>query len=183
MTKQKYLDWIFCYLDRSYLLPRHESLYDISIDIFRTAIFDDAKLNQRIVDGACDLIAVDRAGEDLDREMFSKAIKMFHDIKVYTKHFEPRMLELSQEYVVDWSHKADAEDSLPKLVKDAVALMKSEMTRVETFRLDASTKRDLLTLLEDHLVSKKEERLSMFAPFYFPIDHFAYSTTQPMTLS
>ncbi|CAI6341224.1 unnamed protein product [Periconia digitata] len=157
--QMKYLDWIFCYLDRSYLLPRQESLRDIAVDLFRTSIFDHAKLNRKIVDGACDLIAVDRAGDVLDRDMFSKAISMFHDIRVYTNHFEPRMLELSQTYVVHWSDTASAEKSLPEYVKSAIALMESELARVSMFRLDGTTRRDLLTLLEDHLISKKEERL------------------------
>lgn len=157
---QKYVDWIFCYLDRAYLLPRQESLREISTDLFRSIIFEHPKLNHRIVDGACDLIAVDRAGEDLDREMFSKAIKMFHEMQVYTKHFEPHMLEFSQTYVKEWSDNASAEKALPDYVQSSLALMKSEMARVDIFMLDSSTRRDLLTLLEDHIISRKESRLS-----------------------
>ncbi|KAF2678497.1 Cullin-domain-containing protein [Lentithecium fluviatile CBS 122367] len=156
----KYVDWIFCYLDRSYLLPRQESLHDIADGLFRSTVFEHPKLNNRIIDGACDLIAVDRAGEDLDRNMFSKAIKMFHEMQVYTKHFEPRMLELSQTYVKEWSDAASTEMALPVYVKSALALMKSEMERVEIFSLDGSTRRDLLTLLEDHLISRKASRLA-----------------------
>ncbi|KAF2646134.1 Cullin-domain-containing protein [Massarina eburnea CBS 473.64] len=155
----KYIDWIFCYLDRSFLLLKQESLNDIAIALFRSSIFEHVKLNKHIVDGACDLIAVDRAGEDLDRELFSKAIEMFHKMAVYTKHFEPRMLELSQTYVKLWSDAASEEKTLSDYVTSALALMKSEMARVEMFRLDGSTRRDLLTLLEDHLISRKEARL------------------------
>ncbi|KAF2126421.1 Cullin-domain-containing protein [Dothidotthia symphoricarpi CBS 119687] len=155
----KYLDWIFCYLDRAYLLPRQESLRDISIDLFRSVIFEHAKLNQRIVDGACELVAADRAGGDLDSDMFNRTVTMFHDMQVYTKHFEPRMLELSQEYVVKWADTESAEKSLPEYVRSARALMQREVKRADMFRLPNSTKRDLLTLLEDHLISKKEARL------------------------
>ncbi|KAF1957709.1 Cullin-domain-containing protein [Byssothecium circinans] len=156
----KYIAWIFCYLDRSYLLPRQEWLNEILIGIFCSSIFEHAKLNKKIVDGACHLIAVDRAGEDLDRDLFSKAIDMFTKMEVYTKHFEPRMLELSQTYIKEWSDAASAEKSLPEYVKSALALMKSEMARVEIFGLYGSTRRDLLTLLEDHLISRKESRLT-----------------------
>ncbi|KAF1971004.1 Cullin-domain-containing protein [Bimuria novae-zelandiae CBS 107.79] len=155
-----YIDWIFCYLDRSYLLPKQESLRDITVKLFRSIIFEHAKLNLRIVDGACDLIAIDRAGEDLDREMFSKAVAMFHEMQVYTQHFEPRMLEFSQTYVKESADKQSAEQSLPEYVKSAQSLMKSEIARVEVFRLDGSTKRDLLTLLEDHLISRKQTKLT-----------------------
>jgi cullin-4 len=156
---QKYVDWIFCYLDRSYLLPRQESLRDIAVDLFRSTIFEHAKLNERIVDGACDLIAVDRAGEDLDRDMFSKTIKMFHEMQVYTKHFEPRMLEFSQGYVSKWSDAASSEMTLSEYVNNALMLMKRELERVEIFSLDGTTRRDLLTLLEDHIITRKAERL------------------------
>src|SRR5690242_163764 len=159
LTAQKYLDWIFCYLDRAYLLPRHESLRDISVDLFRSIIFDHAKLNKRIVDGACDLIASDRAGEDLDSEVFSKTVSMFHDMQVYTKHFEPQMMSYSQDYVMKWADTESVERSLPEYVRNARGLMDREMTRVEMFSLPNTTKRDLLTLLEDQLIVRKEPRL------------------------
>ncbi|KAF2736045.1 Cullin-domain-containing protein [Polyplosphaeria fusca] len=155
----KYIYWIFCYLDRDFLLPKHQSLHDVAVELFRSIIFEHQKLNSKIVDGACDLIAIDRAGKDLDRELFEKTVKMFHELQVYTKHFEPRMLELSQTYVFDWSNAASQEKTLPQYVKAARDLMDSEMERVELFRLDNSTKRDLLRLLEDHLISRKESRL------------------------
>ncbi|KAJ4331677.1 hypothetical protein N0V87_008956 [Didymella glomerata] len=155
----QYLDWIFCYLDRSYLLPRHESLRDISIGLFRSIIFEHAKLNPRIVDGACDLVAADRTGGELDSDMFKKTVDMFHDMNVYTQHFEPRLLELSQEYVVKWADAESEQKSLPEYVRSARALMDREMQRADLYRLPNTTKRDLLTLLEDHLISRKEERL------------------------
>ncbi|EMD87811.1 hypothetical protein COCHEDRAFT_73161 [Bipolaris maydis C5] len=159
-SQMKYLDWIFCYLDRAYLLPRHESLREICISLFRSIIFENDKLNPRIVDGACDLVATDRTGGDLDSEMFSKTVNMFHDMQVYTRHFEPRLMEVSQEYIVKWADTESAEKSLPEYVRNSRALMDREMKRVEMFSLPNTTKRELLTLLEDHLIAKKESRLT-----------------------
>ncbi|EUC49991.1 hypothetical protein COCMIDRAFT_1393 [Bipolaris oryzae ATCC 44560] len=159
-SQMKYLDWIFCYLDRAYLLPRHESLREICISLFRSIIFENDKLSPRIVDGACDLVATDRTGGDLDSEMFSKTVNMFHDMQVYTRHFEPRLMEVSQEYIVKWADTESAERSLPEYVRNSRALMDREMKRVEMFSLPNTTKRELLTLLEDHLIAKKESRLT-----------------------
>ncbi len=156
----QYLDWIFCYLDRSYLLPRHESLRDMSIGLFRSIIFEHAKLNPRIIDGACDLVATDRTGGDLGGDIFKKTVDMFHDMHVYTEHFEPRLLELSQEYVVKWADAESEQKSLSEYVRSARALMDREMQRVDMYMLPNTTKRDLLTLLEDHLISRKEDRLT-----------------------
>jgi cullin-4 len=148
------------------LLPRHESLRDISIGLFRSIIFEHAKLNPRIVDGACDLVAVDRIGGDLDSDMFKKTVDMFHDMHVYTQHFEPRLLELSQEYVMKWADAESEQKSLPEYVRSARALMDREMQRADMYRLPNTTKRDLLTLLEDHLISRKEEQLTSQDQFH-----------------
>jgi cullin-4 len=104
-------------------------------------------------------VTVDRTGGDLDSDVFKKTVDMFHEMHVYTNHFEPRMLELSQEYVTKWADDASEEKSLPDYVKAARALMDREMERVDLYRLPNTTKRDLLTLLEDHLISRKEARL------------------------
>lgn len=156
--KQKYIDWIFCYLDRAYLLPRHESLRDISIELFRSNVFVHSKLNPRIVDGACDLVTTDRTGGELDTDMFSKTVNMFHHLQVYTKHFEPRLMEISQEYVMKWADE-EVEKPLPEYVRNSRALMDREMLRVAKFGLPNTTKRELLTLLEDHVISRKAPRL------------------------
>ena len=157
---QKYIAWVFCYLDRSYLLPKQDSLNDIAIGLFRSFVFEHPKLNNHIVDGACDLIAVDRDGKDLDRETFERTIRMFHEMLVYTKYFEPRMLEFSQSFVKDWADRVSVEKSLAEYVRASGNLMKAELERADIFGLDRSTRRDLLTLLEDHLITRKETRLS-----------------------
>lgn len=148
------------------------------VSLFRTQIFEHPKLHRRIVDGACELISIDRAGEDLDSQMFKATIKMFHDMQVYTKYFEPRMLEFSQTYILEWADRESEQKSLADYVKEARDLMKSEMLRVEMFSLDASTRRDLLTLLEDHLISRKEKRLSKHSASYnLVIERHANSTS------
>jgi cullin-4 len=69
-------------------------------------------------------------------------------------------MEVSQEYVVKWADAESSEKSLPEYVRSARALMDREMKRVDMFSLPNTTKRELLTLFEDHLVSKKESRLA-----------------------
>jgi cullin-4 len=104
------------------------------------------------------LVATDRKGGELDTDMFAKTVNMFHEMQVYTKHFEPRLMELSQEYVMKWADE-EAAKPLPEYVRASRALMDREMSRVAKFGLPNTTKRDLLTLLEDHLVSRKESIL------------------------
>ena len=109
----------------------------------------------------------------MDSEVFSKTVNMFHDMQVYTKEFEPRLMELSQEYVMKWADAESTEKSLPEYVRSARALMDSEMRRVEMFSLPNTTKRDLLTLLEDHLISRKESTLGTLSLGHVAHHHVA----------
>ncbi|KAF2104039.1 cullin-4B [Rhizodiscina lignyota] len=151
---------IFFYLDRAYLLQSSKpSLQDMAVALFRSTIFEDSQLNARIIGGACDVVAADRAGASLDLSIFRDAINMFHELGTYTKEFEPRLLEASQTYIVTWAERVVAEESLAEYVRMAQQLIQNELKRCEMFNLDTSTRRELLTLLETHLIQKRQERL------------------------
>ena len=149
MNQMKVVNSIFCYLDRSYLLPRHDSLHDRAVELFRDIVFQKSKLSPRIINGACDLVAADRGGKDLDKDAFDKAVSMFQDMHIYTKAFEPRLLHLSQQYMLSWADRESSTQTLGGYVKAVRTLMEKEMSRVDLFRLPGSTRRDLLMLMEE----------------------------------
>jgi cullin-4 len=117
-------------------------------------------LDHRIIDAACALITIDREKKDLDEVTFKKAIDLFKDLRMYTLHFEPRMLELSQQYLTQWVEKEAAEKSAGEYAHAALKLMDEEYIRVDRFCLPSSTKRDLGTLMQDLVVSKRQAKLS-----------------------
>jgi cullin-4 len=147
------------YLDRTHLGTREPGIYETAVSKFRAEIFNDKTLKPKIVNGTYDLLLADRRGESPDQETFSGAIKMFHDLKVYST-FEATMMEKSQQYIMAWADRECAERELPEYVAEAVKFMDSETKRCEQFDLDLGTKRDLLTLLEDQLIQRKETELS-----------------------
>ncbi|THW39697.1 Cullin-domain-containing protein [Aureobasidium pullulans] len=152
---------IFYYMDRSYLLQTSRgSLQDVTIKIFRDNIFEDPNLKLAIIDGACELISADRAGQELEPSHLSQAITMFHDLATYSTSFEPRMLASAQRYVVEWANEKSAEKPLPEYVNEAVTFMTKEIERCELFGLDQSTRRDLLALLEEHIIKEKVDYLT-----------------------
>ncbi|KAI5205211.1 Cullin-domain-containing protein [Aureobasidium subglaciale] len=152
---------IFYYLDRSYLLQTSRgSLMDVAIRIFRESIFEDPTLKPGIIDGACDLIAADRSGDNLKKNQLSQAISMFHDLGTYSTSFEPRMLAYTQQYAIQWAEEKSAGSTLPVYVNDAVGFMSKETERCELFGLDQSTKRDLVALLEEHIIVNKVDYLT-----------------------
>jgi len=130
------------------------------VDLFRDTTFNDESLKSKVVDGACDLIAGDREQKTSDMAILRHAVSMFHDLATYTSSYEPRLLAASQTYIVKWAEETSSEQTLPGYVKASDDLIAREMDRCEMFSLDASTKRDLLALLEDHLVERKTEYLT-----------------------
>jgi len=153
---------IFFFLDRSYLLPSSKpTLSELTPQLFRDSVF--GALKPQIVDGACDIVAAERTqlGES-DGATFQQAVDMLHALSVYTSSFEPRFLGSTQQYIADWSDRMIGEKSVPQYVALANDCIAKEMGRCEEFGLDASTRRDLLALLEDHLVARKEADLAQY---------------------
>ncbi|KAI9837297.1 MAG: hypothetical protein M1819_000371 [Sarea resinae] len=151
---------IFFYMDRSYLLhsTTYPSINDMGLIQFRTHIFSDTILKSKIVRGTCDLIDYDRRGveDQLDPSTFRRAIGMFHDLAIYTKEFEPKMLSLSQTYFNNWAVEESESQSLAVYVEESHKLINREMTRCDLFNLDGTTRRELLNELEDILIDERK---------------------------
>ena len=154
---------MFFYLDRSYLLQASSpSISDSGVATFHSLIFGDETLARKAIGGACDLLLADRSNRTPDSAAFREAVDMFHDTGLYTNAFEPRLLSESQMYIRDWSDRECTERDLPDYVNACVRFIDSEMKRCDVFSLDDTTRRDLLTQLEDHLIERKQEDLSKF---------------------
>ncbi|PNS17618.1 hypothetical protein CAC42_3013 [Sphaceloma murrayae] len=156
---------VFYYMDRAYLLSNSKTnLLDVCVAHFRDLVFQDSAIKQKTVDGACELISRDRKGLAVDRSTLRDAINMFHALAVYTSMFEPRLLALSQKYISAWAEDTSRDKSLPGYVDDAVQLMSQEGERCDVFALPSSTRRDLMTLLEDHLIDLRVAYLIDYPP-------------------
>jgi len=160
MGQVKIVKQICFYMDRSFLLQQGKpSLMEMATAMFRTNMFEAPELRDQIVEGACDLITNARGGVVEGMDTFREAVKMFHELGVYTNVFEPKFLDLSQTYIMAHAKSCAESKTLPEYVRDAVQLMDREMARCEQFDLDQTTRRDLLALLEDHLISNQKDML------------------------
>ena len=154
---------IFFYLDRSYLLQTSSpSIYESAITNFRFSIFGDKTISSKAIDGACDILLGDRNNLSPDTSLFRLAVDMFHELGVYTYDFEPKLMHYSQIYICEWSDREVAEKDLPDYVTACVKLIEDEMKRCDLYDLDNTTRRDLLALLEHHLVERREADLSKY---------------------
>lgn len=168
---------IFFFLDRSYLLSSSKpTLSELTPQLFRDVIFNADSLKPKTIDGACDLVAGDRMQQpEIDQDLFRQAVDLFHDLQVYGAFFEPQFLGTTQQYVSEWSDNLIVEKTLPQYVSLAESFIATEMARCEEFALDTSTRRELLTLLEDHLVARKETDLTEYEPLAALLDNNAMS--------
>ncbi|KAK5118987.1 hypothetical protein LTR62_000198 [Meristemomyces frigidus] len=166
---------IFFFLDRSYLLPSTKpTILELTPQLFREIVFSHESLKSTIVNGACDLVASERIRKtSVDQSLFKQAVEMFHELQVYTSSFEPRFLGTTQQYVAQWSDVMIAEKSVPEYVMISEQFIAAELARCEDYALDASTRRDLLALLEDHLVVRKDTDLTEYEPLAALLDRSA----------
>lgn len=153
---------IYFFLDRSYLLSSSKTnLNDLTPKLFREIVFSNESLKSHIVEGACDLVATERQQKSgADQDLFRRAVEMFHELTVYTASFEPRFLGHSQEFVDQWSTETSQEKTVPEYVTLAGECITKEMNRCEDFALSLSTRRDLLSLLEQHMIVRREAYLT-----------------------
>jgi len=155
---------IFFFLDRSYLLSSSKpTLTELTPRLFRDIVVNSGALHDSIVTGACKLVDRQRTSAapspPEDKMLFKQAVDMFHKLGVYNASFEPTFLAMTQHWITEYSDKMIEERSVPEYVSLADQVIANEMSRCDDFDLDASTRRDLLTLLEDHLVERKETDL------------------------
>ena len=98
-------------------------------------------------------------------ETLRNAIDCFHELVVYTEHFEPRLLEFSQNFMLTWSERAVQEKSLRDYVAASFDLIERERQRCVAFNLDSSTRRALMTLTEHYLIEQQVSFLGMFPTY------------------
>lgn len=150
-------------MDRSYLLHSiaNPSIDDMGLTQFRSHIFSDSNLKPKILQGACDLVTADRTsnGGIVDHSLLRQAIEVFHALVVYTKDFEPMLLGESQAYFVRWADQQSSTRSLADYVEQCHKLIDRETSRCESFGLDSSTRRELVTKMEELLIRRKESIL------------------------
>ncbi|KAE9994625.1 hypothetical protein EG327_006768 [Venturia inaequalis] len=151
---------IFYYMDRAYLLQaKRASIQEMGVTIFRNAVFEDQRIQQKTLEGFCDLLQADRASQLASQVLSKNAVTLFHVLGVYVNVVEPRLLRLAQDYIMDWTEKAVKTMTLAEYARSSMELMESELNRCKTLGLDLSTRRDLEILLEHQIVERRQETL------------------------
>ncbi|KAJ5107140.1 hypothetical protein N7456_003815 [Penicillium angulare] len=155
--------WVFYYLDQSFLLHSKEFpvIHEMGLTQFRSYIFADESLKPKVLQGACDLISVDRGVETRlipDNSLLRSAMDLFHNLDVYNSDFEPLFISNTETFVNSWAAE-ESEKPLASYVENSHQLIEREVARCGLFSLNRSTKQKLSELLDQTLVTKHEDVL------------------------
>ncbi|KAL4795958.1 hypothetical protein BDV19DRAFT_378449 [Aspergillus venezuelensis] len=152
--------WIFYYLDQSFLLhsKEHAMVREMGLIQFRQHIYSDSVLRDKVLRGACDLVAADRSEKQsmiADSSLLRNAMELFHALDVYVSGFEPALVSDSNDFFVMWAQQ-EASGDLATYVQNSHRLIEREMNRCEQFSFNKSTKQKLSELLDQTLVIDQE---------------------------
>ena len=170
-------------MDRSYFLSDSQpAVAEMTTSQFQEEVFSNPKLKPSILRALSDSINQDRDGtrETSNRDMLRDAIKMMHDLVVYTSDFEPAFLSASRLY---FSRRADyesAECDLAAYIRLCEKFMSDEMERCDFFGLDSSTRRELLAMMEETLIRNKVDLLVNTEQLFKILDSYAVGTLQSL---
>jgi cullin 4 len=139
--------------------PPNQTLSDLADDLFR-AILDDDLIGPPAFQGVCAIVSQGRRGKPTDVELSSKAVQMIIELGLYTKNLEPLILAQSQEFADSWATAFSEVNRLPSYIQAVVGLFKSETERCDAIGLSSATKRDLIALLEEHVIKRQQDTLT-----------------------
>ncbi|NWU94020.1 CUL4B protein, partial [Upupa epops] len=77
---------IFLFLDRTYVLQNSmlPSIWDMGLELFRTHVISDQKVQNKTIDGILLLIERERSGEAIDRSLLRSLLSMLSDLQDFS---------------------------------------------------------------------------------------------------
>lgn len=133
------------------------------IHLFRDHIFYNSQLKSAILEGSIGMLSGDRRVEGavpFEADLFRNVIDMFHIMAVYTSDVEPKLLGTSQNFFSEWAKFHAAGHDLPLFLRQSQDLKAAEIARCEKFSLPDTTKRELISQIDNYLIEHRVSRLT-----------------------
>ncbi|KGL96725.1 Cullin-4B [Charadrius vociferus] len=159
---------IFLFLDRTYVLQNSmlPSIWDMGLELFRTHIISDQKVQNKTIDGILLLIERERNGEAIDRSLLRSLLSMLSDLQVtlpwiaivffpwiYQDSFEHRFLEETNRLYAAEGQRLMQEREVPEYLHHVNKRLEEEADRIITY-LDQSTQKPLIATVEKQLLGE-----------------------------
>lgn len=156
---------IFSYLDRSYLLNSKSlpQLEDMGIKQFREIVFFEgeevSRTGTQVISGICELVKDDRESSgSFDPGLLRASIATLHILGIYTNLFEKQFREISsayfEQFATQWSSSP-----LRVYISSCDTLLRRESLRCDTYNFDSTTKKIILDIAHDTLISRRADVL------------------------
>ncbi|NXJ61624.1 CUL4B protein, partial [Rostratula benghalensis] len=146
---------IFLFLDRTYVLQNSmlPSIWDMGLELFRTHIISDQKVQNKTIDGILLLIERERNGEAIDRSLLRSLLSMLSDLQIYQDSFEHRFLEETNRLYAAEGQRLMQEREVPEYLHHVNKRLEEEADRIITY-LDQSTQKPLIATVEKQLLGE-----------------------------
>ncbi|NXN07487.1 CUL4B protein, partial [Indicator maculatus] len=146
---------IFLFLDRTYVLQNSmlPSIWDMGLELFRTHIISDQKVQNKTIDGILLLIERERNGEAIDRSLLRSLLSMLSDLQIYQDSFEHRFLEETNRLYAAEGQRLMQEREVPEYLHHVNKRLEEEADRIITY-LDQSTTKPLIATVEKQLLGE-----------------------------
>lgn len=152
---------IFLHLDRTYVVQGNEantrSLWDMSLQQFRSHFTDAAGVEKKAVNALLALINRERDGETVDHARLRSLLRMFTAIGTYEESFQDPFILATSDYYRAESKNLFTEMDVPVYLRHVEGRLAEEAERSNQV-LDAATRQPLISLseqrlLKDHVVA------------------------------
>nr|XP_028570136.1 cullin-4B isoform X1 [Podarcis muralis] len=146
---------IFLFLDRTYVLQNSmlPSIWDMGLELFRTHIISDQKVQNKTIDGILLLVERERSGEAIDRSLLRSLLSMLSDLQIYQDSFEHRFLEETNRLYAAEGQRLMQEREVPEYLHHVNKRLEEEADRIITY-LDQSTQKPLIATVEKQLLGE-----------------------------
>ncbi|EHY52580.1 hypothetical protein HRR83_006927 [Exophiala dermatitidis] len=155
---------IFYYLDQTYLLRSAEnpSITQMGLIKFRSCVFQDQVIQQKVLSGVVGLIDADRRGQlnEKDTSLLRQSVDALHELSIYTSSFEPVFVSTTEKFFRSWRETDANKDDLADYVNNCTELLAREMARCDFLTLDRSTRTLLADLFDTILIEEEVDLLT-----------------------
>uniref|UniRef100_A0A670Z3V4 Cullin family profile domain-containing protein n=1 Tax=Pseudonaja textilis TaxID=8673 RepID=A0A670Z3V4_PSETE len=131
----------------------YKSLWDMGLELFRTHIISDQKVQNKTIDGILLLIERERNGEAIDRSLLRSLLSMLSDLQIYQDSFEHRFLEETNRLYAAEGQRLMQEREVPEYLHHVNKRLEEEADRIITY-LDQSTQKPLIATVEKQLLGE-----------------------------
>uniref|UniRef100_A0A287A5H5 Cullin family profile domain-containing protein n=1 Tax=Sus scrofa TaxID=9823 RepID=A0A287A5H5_PIG len=162
---------IFLFLDRTYVfqISMLSSIWDMGLELFKSYIICDQKVQNRTIHGILLLIEKERNGEMVDRSLIQRLLTMLSDLQV--KSFENKFLEETSRFYASEGRKLVQKREIPGCLYYIKKLLEEEVDRVRTY-LRLNTQKLLIAIVEKQLLGEHLSAVLQKGKFKFILKYF-----------